>query len=223
VATGVEEPAVALSQPSRPRFLQHQVAHQLSATDEPCHSDRRSPWATGAEEPAVALSQLSQAGFLNFQVEADHPGTTDCYTAQIMKRTLFVLLLATGALAQNHESTLRQEGSDALSREQARSKQELCAEAEKDGNPEIGRCLDEQFKTTEQNYLAYVRSIGALLRLSLPDDSALQLGRGFHLTPPKMRGSGIAMQAANRCPRNGPEANPVWRMRIVVSNSHRTT
>ena len=62
-------------------------------------------------------------------------------------------------------------GSEALSREQARSKQGLCAEAEKDGNAEIGECLDKQFKTTEQNYLAYVRSIGALVRLSLPDDS----------------------------------------------------
>lgn len=89
-----------------------------------------------------------------------------------MRRTLFVLLLATGALAQNNESTLRQPGSEALSREQARSKQELCSKAEKGGNAEIGACLNRQFKITEQNYLAYIRSIGALLRLSLPDNSA---------------------------------------------------
>lgn len=106
-----------------------------------------------------------------------------------MKCTLFVMLVALAALAQSgqgngatqpapqgdffaRQSTPRRQGSEALSREQARSKRELCAEAEKGGNAEIGRCLDEQFKTTEQYYLAYVRSIGALLRLPPPDESA---------------------------------------------------
>jgi uncharacterized protein YecT (DUF1311 family) len=106
-----------------------------------------------------------------------------------MKWTPFVMLMASAALAQNAErnsltqptarggssarqSTLRRQGSEAISREQARSEQELCAEAEKRGNAGIGQCLDEQFKTTEQNYVAYVRLIGALLRLPPPDESA---------------------------------------------------
>jgi uncharacterized protein YecT (DUF1311 family) len=105
-----------------------------------------------------------------------------------MKWTLFVALLASVALAQNgqtkaptqsaaqddfyaRQSTLRRQGSEALSREQARSKEGLCAEAEKGGNAEIGHCLDEQFKTTEQAYLVYIRAIGALLRLPPPTES----------------------------------------------------
>lgn len=103
-----------------------------------------------------------------------------------MKWALFVMLIASAALAHGQkngqiqptaqgnsyarQSMLRRQGSETLSREQARSKQELCVEAEKGGNAEIGRCLDEQFKTTERDYLTYVRTIGALLRL--PDGSA---------------------------------------------------
>ena len=116
-----------------------------------------------------------------------------------MRRTLFVLLLATGALAQNNESTLRQPGSEALSREQARSKQELCSKAEKGVQvmPKLGACLNRQFKITEQNYLAYIRSIGALLRLSLPGQFCpWNSQEASSLTQPKMRGSSIAMQAA---------------------------
>jgi uncharacterized protein YecT (DUF1311 family) len=107
-------------------------------------------------------------------------GNNGCYTAQIMKWILFVMLVASAALAQNPErsgpaqptaqgdpyarqSAQRRQGSEALSREQARSKQDLCAEAGKGGNAEIGQCLDEQFKTTEQDYVAYARS---------PDESA---------------------------------------------------
>jgi uncharacterized protein YecT (DUF1311 family) len=106
-----------------------------------------------------------------------------------MTWTLFVVLITSVALAQNdqrnvpiqqsapgdfyaRQSTLKRQGSEALSQEQARSKQELCTEAEKGGNAEIGKCLDEQFKTTEQAYLAYIRAIGALLRLPPPHESA---------------------------------------------------
>lgn len=112
-----------------------------------------------------------------------------CYTAQAMKWTLVVMLTASLALARNghasdprqplgqtdssaRQSELRRQGNDALLREQARTKQELCADAEKRGNAEIGECFQQQFKTTEQDYLAYVHAIGALLRLPSSDETA---------------------------------------------------
>lgn len=70
------------------------------------------------------------------------------------------------------QSTIRQRGTEALTREQARSKADLCAKAEAGGNAAIGACLLTEGKTTEQEYLAYIRSIGALLRLQPPSASA---------------------------------------------------
>lgn len=67
-------------------------------------------------------------------------------------------------------SYYRQQGTDALAKEQTRSKASLCAEAEKGENAQIAQCLAEQGKVTDQNYIAYIRAIGALLRL--PSDSA---------------------------------------------------
>ena len=106
-----------------------------------------------------------------------------------MKFTLFALLIASAALVQStqasnpaqsamqndvhaRQSALRRQESESLSREQSRSKQGLCVEAEKDGNAEIGRCLTEQFQTTQQNYLTYVRAIRALLQLVPSDEPA---------------------------------------------------
>jgi uncharacterized protein YecT (DUF1311 family) len=106
-----------------------------------------------------------------------------------MKWLLFALLIMSAALVQSapksnpaqpsaqsdfhaRQSALRRQGSESLSREQVRSKQEPCAEAEKGGNTEIGKCLTDQFQTTQQNYLTYVRAVGALLRLVPPDESA---------------------------------------------------
>jgi hypothetical protein len=117
------------------------------------------------------------------------PETNGCYTAQVMKWALFVVLIASANFAQStggsgpvqpagqgdsyaRQSTPRRQGSEARSREQARSKQHLCAEAGEGGNARIGQCLDEQFKTTQQDYVAYVRSIGGLLRLPPPDEPA---------------------------------------------------
>jgi hypothetical protein len=99
-----------------------------------------------------------------------------------MKWILFVVLIASAAIAQSRHknsqtqtteqgdvdapsSVLRREGSDVLSREQARSKQDLCFNfnvGEK-GRAGFGQCLNKKFKTTEQDYLAYLRAIGALL------------------------------------------------------------
>jgi len=58
-----------------------------------------------------------------------------------------------------------------LRRERARSKTDLCAAAAaKNGNAGLGACLVKEEKTTEENYTAYIRAIGGLLRLSAPDD-----------------------------------------------------
>jgi uncharacterized protein YecT (DUF1311 family) len=63
------------------------------------------------------------------------------------------------------QSRYRQQGTNALAKEQARSKANLCTVAEKGGNSRIAQCLTDQAKETEQDYLAYIRAIGALLRL----------------------------------------------------------
>jgi uncharacterized protein YecT (DUF1311 family) len=93
-----------------------------------------------------------------------------------MKRSIAILLCATVALAQNQpnaaRSRYRQQGAEALTKEQARSKANLCTEAEKGGNAQIGQCLADQGKITEQNYFAYIRAIGALLRLGSRTESA---------------------------------------------------
>lgn len=106
-----------------------------------------------------------------------------------MKWTIFIVLFASVAFAQNHmgnstahlgdwdafhasQSRFRQQGTDALSKEQARSKSGLCVDSEKGGNAAIAQCLDDQAKVTDHDYLLYVRSIGALLRLQAPGDLA---------------------------------------------------
>lgn len=63
------------------------------------------------------------------------------------------------------KSRYRKQGTDALAREQSRSKADLCADAEKGGNALLAHCLVDQARETEKDYLAYIRAIGALLRL----------------------------------------------------------
>lgn len=86
-----------------------------------------------------------------------------------MKWGITLLLCVSTALAQNGpdaaQSHYRQQGATALQKERARSKANLCTDAENGGNSRIGQCLADEGKITEQNYLAYIRSIGALLRL----------------------------------------------------------
>lgn len=104
-----------------------------------------------------------------------------------LKRSSCALLLVTCAQAQSgvrlkagndsaqaahtKQQTIRQRGTKALESEQDRSKAYLCANAETGGNAAIGACLVAEGKTTEHDYLAYARSIGALLRLVLPETS----------------------------------------------------
>jgi uncharacterized protein YecT (DUF1311 family) len=109
-----------------------------------------------------------------------------------MKLRFCVLLCVSTALAQtgnqknsagtsvkepSHatQATIRQRGTEALTREQARSKIDLCAKAQTGGNAAIGACLVAEGKTTEQEYLTYVRSIGALLRLPTTGSSETNL------------------------------------------------
>ncbi len=66
--------------------------------------------------------------------------------------------------ASTRQATIRLRGTEALRREQARSKTDLCAAVQAGGSAAIGRCLIAEFKTTEREYLTYVRCIGALLR-----------------------------------------------------------
>jgi hypothetical protein len=104
-----------------------------------------------------------------------------------MKLLLCVILCASPAFTQSGtkpagsaawkvlyatQATIRMGGTEALTSEQARSKVNLCAKAEGGGNAAIDACLVTEGKTTEQGYLAYIRSIGALLGLRTPDASA---------------------------------------------------
>jgi uncharacterized protein YecT (DUF1311 family) len=63
------------------------------------------------------------------------------------------------------QAQYREQGTEALAREQARIKANLCADAEKGGNARIAQCLTDEAKVTEQDYLAYIRAIGGLRRL----------------------------------------------------------
>lgn len=72
------------------------------------------------------------------------------------------------------QSRYRNQGADALAKEQARSKANLCADADtlKGGNALIAHCLADQDKRTLQDYLVYIRAIGALLRMSSRGESS---------------------------------------------------
>jgi uncharacterized protein YecT (DUF1311 family) len=59
-------------------------------------------------------------------------------------------------------ASLQQRGAEALKRERARSKANLC---ETGPDPVVANCWVQEGKTTDADYTAYVRSIGALLRL----------------------------------------------------------
>jgi uncharacterized protein YecT (DUF1311 family) len=112
----------------------------------------------------------------------------------LLKRLSCVLLFVGGVHAQTgvrtdsatksewdafyaKQKTIRQRGTEVLESEQARSKADLCAKAESSGNAAIGACLVAEGKTTDQNYLSYTRSIGALLRLPAPGVSAPKVSK----------------------------------------------
>jgi len=65
----------------------------------------------------------------------------------------------------SEQTAIRQRGTEALKREGLRSQANLCTNSEQGGQAAIAACLVNEDKVTEQNYLAYIRSIGALLRL----------------------------------------------------------
>lgn len=75
------------------------------------------------------------------------------------------------------QSRYRNLGAEALAKEHPRSKAGLCSDADtlKGGNAQIGRCLDDELAATEKGYLAFVRSIGALLRVTARQNSAQPL------------------------------------------------
>jgi uncharacterized protein YecT (DUF1311 family) len=60
---------------------------------------------------------------------------------------------------------MQKQRAEALSRERARSKADLCAHAGDGSDPAVGNCWLREGKTTDADYTAYVRAIGALLRL----------------------------------------------------------
>ena len=94
------------------------------------------------------------------------------------RRFLVALLLSTPLLfAQatpewkafsDKQDSIRKSGADALQRERERHKADPCSTAQ--ATRGIAGCLSQEFKTTDANYLTYVRSIGALLRLTPPED-----------------------------------------------------
>jgi uncharacterized protein YecT (DUF1311 family) len=63
-------------------------------------------------------------------------------------------------------ASLQQRGAEALKRERARSRANLC---ETGPDPIIANCWVREGRTTDADYTAYVRAIGALLRLPPAD------------------------------------------------------
>lgn len=68
---------------------------------------------------------------------------------------------------QDKISALQKQGTEALNLERARSKANLCAHALDGSDPAVGNCWLREGRATDADYTTYVRSIGALLRLSL--------------------------------------------------------
>jgi hypothetical protein len=67
------------------------------------------------------------------------------------------------------QKKIREKGQAALLQMRTHDNPDLCLDAaQKNGNAGMGECLGAQVKITETNYLDYIRSIGALLRLTAP-------------------------------------------------------
>jgi uncharacterized protein YecT (DUF1311 family) len=62
-------------------------------------------------------------------------------------------------------AALQKQRAGAISRERARSKADLCTHGADGIEPAVGYCWLREGKTTDADYTAYVRAIGALLRL----------------------------------------------------------
>jgi uncharacterized protein YecT (DUF1311 family) len=76
---------------------------------------------------------------------------------------------------QDKITALQKQRAEALNRERARSKADLCAHAGDGSDPAVGNCWLREGRTTDADYNAYVRAIGALLRLSLQANRATPL------------------------------------------------
>ena len=62
-------------------------------------------------------------------------------------------------------AALQKQCAEVLSRERARNKADLCTRGADGREPTIGYCWVREGKTTDADYTAYVRAIGALLRM----------------------------------------------------------
>jgi len=109
--------------------------------------------------------------------EAQRGGLLDCMP-MVPRFLVLVCLLAVlpASVAQTRpaqyavrQEAIRRRGNEALMRERARSKADLCSTARSGGNAAIGACLIAEGKTTEQDYANYVLAMGALLRFGASD------------------------------------------------------
>ena len=109
-------------------------------------------------------------------------------------------LKAADVATQEKITALRKQGAEALNRERARSKADLCAHALDGSDPAVGNCWLREGRTTDADYTTYVRSIGALLRLSQPANQGTPLPAGRPSTSSSIRrrplGSTIASKLA---------------------------
>ncbi len=81
------------------------------------------------------------------------------------------------------QKTYRSRGTEALAAENVLEKKDECKDAV--STLQIGQCESRLFDSTQQNYISYVRAIGALLRLDppgakTPDEASMpDAGRAF--------------------------------------------
>jgi hypothetical protein len=71
------------------------------------------------------------------------------------------------------QAAIRKSGAEALELERERRRVGVCDDPS-NGNAGFSSCDSAQLKITEASYLAYVRLIGALLRLTTPDGTNLK-------------------------------------------------
>jgi hypothetical protein len=93
---------------------------------------------------------------------------------------LLIPALAQPAVLADSFAALQRSGANALNAEKRRERQNPCANATTPA--ETAACIAHEYGLTEENYAAYLHSIGGLLRLRFKDDTGgtvLDVAGGF--------------------------------------------
>jgi hypothetical protein len=129
-----------------------------------------------------------------------------CYTCAMKPAAFLLACLSLSAPTwasppddpvQQKRALLQQRGTEALNRERERSKAHLC---EAGPDPIVADCWVREGKATDADYAAYVRAIGALLRLPAPSVRSPPLPDGPPSRPIKFDAAEAAWRGAGTIP-----------------------